>query len=115
MLNKATGFTELLGNTDDIPIEDISVEDAIKLVQDMEEKLTGLNSKRAGLEEKRSALEASMERIEPFQELPYDISSVIHFNFVQSRFGKIGKEFYSNFENYVYENLDCSILSLSFR
>lgn len=106
VLNKATGFTELLGNTDDIPIEDISVEDAIKLVQDMEEKLTGLNSKRAGLEEKRSALEASMERIEPFQELPYDISSVIHFNFVQSRFGKIGKEFYSNFENYVYENLD---------
>lgn len=105
-LVKANEFTELLGNPDDIPIEDISVEDSLTLIKSLNERLTTINDERAKLDEQRMNLEEAMNTIEPFQELPYDLSAILHFEFIKCRFGRIGKEFFSNFNSYVYDNLD---------
>lgn len=105
-LNKANEFTRLLGNTKDIPIQDISVEESLQLIDALDHQMTDIQNKRTAIETKRAELAATKKTIEPFKELPYDVSSIIHFNFIRCRFGRIGKEFFSNFKNYIYDNLN---------
>jgi len=44
--------------------------------------------------------------IRPFRNINYNISSILKFQFIHFRFGRIEKEYYQKFEKYIYENLD---------
>ena len=46
------------------------------------------------------------QKIEPFQDLHCNLSSILDFHFIKFRFGKITKEYYNKFESYCYENSD---------
>ena len=46
------------------------------------------------------------QKIEPFQDLHCNLSSILDFRFIKFRFGKITKEYYNKFESYCYENSD---------
>lgn len=105
-LNKANSFVDLLGSTKDIPVEDISLESALDLMNTLDRQLTDLTQTKSELETQKSKILRSMKTIEPFLELNYDLPSMLHFQHVPCRFGRIGKDFFSNFESYVYDNLD---------
>src|SRR5699024_7846795 len=42
----------------------------------------------------------------PFSSLPEDVDKLVHYRFVQVRFGRIQREYYEKFKTYVYDDLD---------
>lgn len=106
LLNKANDFCNLLKSDAPIAPEDISLPDSIDLITDLDKQLTQITKKRSDLEEKRTKLSDSMATIQPFRELHYSISSILDFHFIRYRFGRIPKEYYGKFDNYVYDNFD---------
>ncbi|MCQ5300135.1 hypothetical protein NE644_22290, partial [Blautia wexlerae] len=53
-----------------------------------------------------AALDESLRVIRPFRYINYNISSILKFQFIHLRFGRIEKEYYQKFEKYINENLD---------
>lgn len=84
----------------------MTVEEAIELLKQAEEELLELRKKKAGLLEKQEKCQDSLDKIEPFQEIPYDIHELLGFRYVKYRFGRISKEYFEKFERYVYDTLD---------
>lgn len=106
LLNKANDFSNLLQTDAPIKPADISLPDAIDLITDLDRELTQITQKRSDLEDKREKLQVSMTTIQPFRELHYNLSSILDFHFIRYRFGRIPREYYGKFDNYVYENFD---------
>ena len=72
----------------------------------MDHTLGQLNQERTELEAKKKDLMEKAQKIEPFQDLHCNLSSILDFHFIKFRFGKITKEYYNKFESYCYENSD---------
>ncbi|MDD3340477.1 MAG: V-type ATPase 116kDa subunit family protein [Lachnospiraceae bacterium] len=106
LLGKAEEFSELIGQ--DVPVtpEEISLEDSIDLITDLDKELTQIDNKRSDLEAERTKLSESMTTIQPFREIHYNLSSILDFHFIRFRFGKIPREYFKKFDNYIYENFD---------
>lgn len=106
LLGKAEEFSELIGQ--DVPVipEEISLEDSIDLITDLDKELTQIDNKRSDLETERTKLSESMTTIQPFREIHYNLSSILDFHFIRFRFGKIPREYFKKFDNYIYENFD---------
>lgn len=92
--------------TEDADCSDISVQDASDAVVRVDKELAGHYSEKEKLEEKLNALQASYEKIVPFKALDYDIQSILHFEHIRFRFGRIPREYYEKFEHSVYHSLD---------
>lgn len=96
-----------LQNTDSIISEsNISIDDATDIINNLTQKINVLNQNRDKLAESLSVLEKSKEKVVPFTNLNYDISTILHFHYIKFRFGRISHEYYEKFENYVYETID---------
>lgn len=105
-LNKVSEFAELLGDIPDAQLEKISLEDSLALIEQTDRRLTDLKEQQGKLQEEQRQTEEAMEIIEPFRNLPCDMHALLHFEFVRCRFGRIGRQYYTNFENYIYEHLE---------
>lgn len=98
--------------TDSFPREfidharDISLEDAVAIVNRYQKQFEELTSRKEELQKMLEETETSLSKISHFSELDYDISSILHFKFIKFRFGRISKEYYDKFYNYVYESID---------
>lgn len=106
LLAKATEFQALLDPETVQKDKTVTLEEAVALIQEYDQKLTQLNQKRKDLEEQRTHLEDLLQKLEPFRRLDFDFSSLLDFRYVYCRFGRISKEYYSKFETYVYENVE---------
>lgn len=106
ILNKATEFAGLLQDTEDVPIRDISLDEATDLIDSLSQKLSDINAECDDLKAKRTAVVEDLNRITPFLNLPEDVDKLVHYRFVQVRFGRIAKEYYNKFKEYVYDDLD---------
>ena len=84
----------------------ISIEEASKTVTGADEALAGFSAQKEKLQEKLAVTQTSYDKIQPFKELNYDIRSILHFEHIRFRFGRIPKEYYAKFETYVYDSLD---------
>lgn len=84
----------------------ISIETALKTVSDIDRALSGLSEKKETLLEELRVLQTSYDMILPFKELDYNVRSILHFNHIRFRFGRIPNEYYEKFEKYVYDSLD---------
>lgn len=96
-----------------IDISDISVghnkmtiEEALETVNELDKELTELTTEKNKLEQQIQTLRVSKEKVVPFEGLNYDLSSILHFKYIKFRFGRISKEYYRKFENYVYDTID---------
>jgi V/A-type H+-transporting ATPase subunit I len=105
-LAKATHFTEMLGNTSSISSEPISLEESLALIHSLDEQLASLSEECSEIETQKAALFESRKTIEPFRKLPFELSQLLHARYIHSRFGRIAKDFYNNFEKFVYEDLN---------
>lgn len=91
---------------DTAPPLPLTIEEASKVITDVDKKLAGAYDTKARLQEELSKLQDSYNRILPFKELDYDIRSILHFEHIRFRFGRIPREYFSKFEQYVYDSLD---------
>lgn len=85
---------------------DMTVTEAVELLKKAEAELFELQQKKAELLEKQEKCQDSLNKILPFQEIPYDIHELLGFHYVKYRFGRISKEYFEKFERYVYDTLD---------
>ena len=105
-LKQAEDFTGLLPEDKRTTTKRLSLEDAINCVHGLDHTLGQLNQERTELEAKKKDLMEKAQKIEPFQDLHCNLSSILDFHFIKFRFGKITKEYYNKFESYCYENSD---------
>ena len=106
-LGKANDFVRSLGpEAEKEEPEPMSVEEALSLIQNLEERLLETDSRRAELEAQKADLEKELRTLTPFRGLPETMRVILNFRFIRCRFGRIGREFYSNFEQYVYDSVD---------
>lgn len=84
----------------------VSICAAGKIVCDVDQSLAGYYEQKEQLQQEIGAMQTSYDKILPFKELDYDIRSILHFQHIRFRFGRIPREYYAKFENYVYDSLD---------
>lgn len=105
-LEKANRINDLVNQEEKIKPKEMSIEESIELI----DRLDGLScisdDALESLLEKQEKLDEAIKTIEPYRQIPYDLSSLLDFKFVHYRFGKIPKEYYKKFHDYVYENED---------
>ncbi|BCN33002.1 V-type ATP synthase subunit I [Anaeromicropila herbilytica] len=77
---------------------------AADIVNSAHSTLEDYNDILKGLRDKRTHYNDLMKQIEPFRVLDYDIDKIMKFKFVQYQFGRISREHYEDFKNYVNEH-----------
>lgn len=102
----AAGFGSGEWHTDRCGVSDVSIETACETVTRVDKELADLNAAKKELEDKLEALNRSYGKILPFKELDYDLRSILHFQHIRFRFGRIPREYYAKFESVVYDSLD---------
>ncbi len=80
----------------------LTIRDAAKFVEKINTGARKLEKKKSGLETELKAKKESLERILPYKELKYNISSILEFKFIKFRFGKFQKEYYEKFKKTIY-------------
>ncbi len=85
---------------------EVSAEQAAELTAKLDEEMQELKGRKAYLKEEKKKLKQRAELIEPFRPLPSKIETILSYQFVEFRFGKIPKDFYEKLNNYVYDNFD---------
>lgn len=84
----------------------MTLDDAVTFINELDHQMNQTSEKRAEYESKRSKYRELYEKIEPFMGLDCDVSSIFNFKQIKYRFGKIPKEYYTKFENYIYDAMD---------
>lgn len=84
----------------------MSVEEASKIVSDVAAKIDKLTDAKNKLLEKEKDYREKFAQIRQYIGLNYDLSSILHFRFVKFRFGRIAREYYDRFADYVYDGID---------
>lgn len=105
-LTKANEFAALIPDGDHIPRTELSVEESVDTIRQLDAQLADIRSRRTQMEEKLQQVKEAKQKIEPFLEFNYDIHKVLQFKFIKFRFGKIETEYYDKLEKYVYDDLD---------
>lgn len=109
LFQRAKLLTERFKTSEDDEALCISVEEAAKTVTSVEQTLSGFYETRKQLSEKLEQIQTSYSQIAPFCELNYDIRSILHFNHIRFRFGRIPIEYYENAEDYMDHSPDTII------
>lgn len=84
----------------------VSLPEAIETVEAVKTKLAALETEKENLNEQIASLKKSLETITPYANLNYDLRSILHFRYIKFRFGRIPREYFQKFQDYVYEDLD---------
>lgn len=84
----------------------LTVEEAAAIVQELDTQVSELSAKKAELTTEMETLQSSLDKVNHFTGLDYDLSSILHFKYIKFRFGRIAREYYDKFFNYVYDTID---------
>ena len=86
----------------------MEIEPAVSLVEGLWKELETCRQAKSGLEAERRKVADLLTNIRPFQDLHYDVASILHFKHIKFRFGKIPVESYSKLKEYLMDDI-CSI------
>ena len=86
----------------------MEIEPAVSLVEGLWKELETCRQAKSGLEAERRKVTDLLTNIRPFQDLHYDVASILHFKHIKFRFGKIPVESYSKLKEYLMDDI-CSI------
>lgn len=104
-LSKAKKFTEKIPEPEG-PGRDITVEEALRILEKTEKKIRKLQKELNQLTKERKEKLELLREISPYRMIPFNVSRLLHFQFIKYRFGRIPKEYYEKFEEFVYDNLN---------
>lgn len=85
--------------------KEISLDTAVNTIQTVIKHISTIKEEKAELVKELSELEHSRENLFPFTKLDYDLSSILHFNHVKFRFGRIPRKHYDRFVSSAYDNV----------
>ncbi|MFV0528252.1 MAG: V-type ATP synthase subunit I [Lachnospiraceae bacterium] len=105
-LTTANAFYDKLEHPEKIVPRIMTLDDSLHFIDDLKQKYEALQSKRLELAAQRDKIKESLNIIQPFRELDYDISSILKFQFIRFRFGRIEKSYFEKFDQFLYHNLD---------
>ena len=86
--------------------KEVTVEEAAAIVGELDTQIKELSTKREELTAELETLKSSLDKINHFTGLDYDLSEILHFKYIKFRFGRIAREYYDKFFNYVYDTID---------
>ena len=81
---------------------------AVALTEELYAELEKCRAQKSGLEAERKKVVELLVNIRPFQNLHYDVASILHFKHIKFRFGKIPVESYSKLKEYLMDDI-CTI------
>lgn len=90
----------------DSTISQITMETAVETISQLGSQLEDLTKEKDGYLAQRESAQSLMNKVVHFTGLDYDLSSILHFKYVRFRFGRIAKEYYNKFFDYVYDTID---------
>lgn len=99
-------FYEELDSPERIPPRHLDIDQALSTVRRVSDEAAKITTAHAELEEKHNSIVESLRIIRPFRNMNYDVSSILKFEYIHYRFGRIEKEYFQKFEKYIYDNLD---------
>ena len=106
ILNKATEFAGLLQDTEDVPIRDISLDEATDLIDSLSQKLSDINAECDDLKAKRTAVVEDLNHITPFLNLPEDVDKLVHYRLFRFVSAGSPRNIITSSKEYVYDDLD---------
>ncbi len=105
--------SELIKYTKPAPISDLNkfnVDSSNNLIGKILYKVSKLNNQIKGLADKRTMYQEQYDKIYPFYDLEYDISSILNFKHIKFRFGRMPKENWKKLEAFGYDELSTIFL-----
>ncbi|MDO5135874.1 MAG: V-type ATPase 116kDa subunit family protein [Eubacteriales bacterium] len=109
-LSEINGFYEELDTPPEAPSKELTIENALSIVQKIKHESQEIAAARTRAEEKHKTLSRSLSILEPFRKMDFDISSILNFQHIHYRFGRIEKEYFEQFKKYIYENMNTIFL-----
>jgi len=91
-------------NSKNKPPNNMSKEEAFKVIEQADDYLSEVNKSRDSLIEKRSELVRAAENIEPFNGLNFRIGDLQRFRFIKYQFGKMPISSFMQFEAFLYND-----------
>ena len=109
-LAKAEEFTSKL-SVSNIPADTSLSTDAITtLIRGLNHDYLELQEKKELLKKNKDELLEKLHVLEPFRPLDFDLHKVLHYRYMQLRFGRIGIDYYRKLEKYLFEDLNAIFL-----
>lgn len=105
-LSTAESFYQELDSPEKITPRSMNLETAIAALRKIEEQQAQSQEIRTDLEEQLRKLTEGLRIIRPFRNIDYNISTILDFQFIKYRFGRIEKQYFEKFKTYIYDNLD---------
>ena len=84
----------------------MSIEEADKITRSISDKVYSLSQKKSELESELAGYEEKLKNVHYFIGLDYDTEKILHFKYVNFRFGSMPTEYYEKFMTFVYESID---------
>lgn len=84
----------------------MSIEEADKITRNISDKVYSLSQKKSELESELAGYEEKLKNVHYFIGLDYDTEKILHFKYVNFRFGSMPTEYYEKFMTFVYEGID---------
>lgn len=81
-------------------------DDFEQCISELYDKYTAWKKEREEYEKKLAALNELMNKVMPFADIDYNIDEILKFKYLKYRFGRIPKEHYKKFDEYVYDSLE---------
>lgn len=108
LLLKGDELKKLIGTTSFNKVEDMDVQKAEHLIQDISNDINQLQKGRAKLKKILDDTQSDYDKISPFIDLKYDIDNILQFKHIDYSFGRIPIENYTKLQLYM-ENKNSSI------
>ena len=105
-LKLAEDYLQLLPEGNRRTDKQLTLEESISFIHDLDRQMTAINEERTGFEADRSRYHELYDKIEPFMGLNCDVSSIFKFKHIKYRFGKIPKEYFNKFQNFIYDDME---------
>ena len=105
-LGKAEEFAGYLVNADEIsPDTSLGLDDIFELIRTTNEAYLKIQSKKETLKKETETLLNKQKLIEPFRPLDGELDRILHYKYINYRFGRIPVEQYGRLEKYLMDDL----------
>ena len=102
----ASELKKQYGDLDISTSEYMDIKEAAGLVERMAREIRKQKQAIDKLDKKIEIAEDRLTQIEQFIGINYDLSSILHFNFIKYRFGRFTKDYYKKFMEYIHDDID---------
>lgn len=109
-LSKAEQFAALLPDETVTPDTSLDTDKMLTLIREVNHDYLEVQEKIDTLENEKTSLQEKLNVLEPFQPLDFDLHKVMHYKYMQVRFGRIGIDYYHKLEKYLFEDLNAIFL-----